>query len=102
MHELAMFGIVPGTMSETYYKIIDGKKFDKQMLDIAERTTAGKGDGRISLTDAKELIGAVTDGGRYTEVEKDTMAYIRENYKFTEEADSWFREEIRRFAATRA
>ena len=63
------------------------------------QTTAGKGDGRISLADAQRLIGAVTDGGRYTDVEKETMAYIRENYKFTDEADSWFREEIRRFAA---
>ncbi|MCY1059781.1 hypothetical protein [Nannocystis sp. SCPEA4] len=86
-------------MSETYYKIIDGKKFDKQMLEIAEETTAGKGDGRISLADAQRLIGAVTDGGRYTDIEKETMAYIRENYRFTDEADSWFREEIRRFAA---
>ncbi len=86
-------------MSETYYKVIDGKKFDKQMLEIAEATTAGKGDGRISLADAHRLIAAVTDGGRYTDVEKDTMAHIRENFKFTEEADVWFRDEIRRFAA---
>ena len=86
-------------MSETYYKVIDGKKFDKQMLEIAEATTSGQGDGRISLADAHRLIAAVTDGGRYTDVEKDTMAHIRENYKFTEEADVWFRDEIRRFAA---
>ena len=50
MHGPAMFGIVPGTMSETYYKIIDGKKFDKQMLEIAEQTTAGKGDGAARET----------------------------------------------------
>lgn len=98
MQQARMFGIVPA-MSETYYKVIDGKKYDKQMLEIAEATTAGQGDGRISLADAKRLIGAVVDGGRYTDTEKDTMAYIRENYKFTEEADAWFREEIRRFAA---
>ena len=86
-------------MSESYYKIIDGKKYDKQMLEVAETATSGQGDGRISLADAKRLIASVTDGGRYTDVEKDTMAHIRENFKFTEEADSWFREEIRRFAA---
>jgi len=98
MQQPRRFGIVR-RMSETYYKVIDGKKYDKQMLEIAEQTTAGQGDGRISLADAQRLIGAVTDGGRYTDVEKETMAYIRENYKFTDEADSWFREEIRRFAA---
>lgn len=86
-------------MSETYYKVIDGKKYDKQMLEIADATTAGQGDGRISLEDAKKLIVAVVDGGRYTDVEKDTMAYIRDNYKFTDEADEWFRSEIRKFAA---
>ncbi len=86
-------------MSETYYKVIDGKRYDKQMLEIAEQTTAGKGDGRISIADAKRLIAAVTDGGRYTDTEKDTMEHIRANYKFTEEADEFFREEIRRFAA---
>lgn len=86
-------------MSETYYKVIDGKRYDKQMLDIADATTAGQGDGRISVEDAKRLIAAVTDGGRYTDTEKDTMAYIRERYKFTDEADVYFRDEIRRFAA---
>ena len=86
-------------MSETYYKVIDGKKYDKNMLEIAEASASGKGDGRISLADARLLIAAVTDGGRYTDVEKDTMAHIRETFKFTEEADSWFRDEIRRFAA---
>jgi hypothetical protein len=86
-------------MSETYYKFIDGKKYDKQMLEIAEAVTAGQGDGRISLSDAHRLIAAVTDGGRYTDTEKETMAYIREHYKFTDEADTWFRSEITKFAA---
>jgi len=90
--------IVPA-MSETYYKVIDGKRYDKHMLEIAEATTAAKGDGRISLADAGKLIAAVTDGGKYTDTEKDTMEYIRANYKFTEEADVWFRGEIAKFAA---
>lgn len=87
-------------MTESYYKEINGKKYDREMLEIAERTTAGKGDGRISIDDAKKLIEAVKDGGRYTDVEKDTMAYIRDNYRFTDEADTWFRAEIRRWAAS--
>lgn len=88
-------------MSDTYYKVIDGKKFDREMLEIADRATAGQGDGRISIEDARHLIGAVKDGGRYTDVEKETMAYIRDTYKFTDEADAWFRDEIRRWAAAR-
>lgn len=88
-------------MSDSYYKVIDGKKFDREMLEIADRATAGQGDGRISIEDARQLIGAVKDGGRYTDVEKETMSYIRDNYRFTDEADSWFRDEIRRWAAAR-
>jgi hypothetical protein len=88
-------------MSDSYYKVIDGKKFDREMLEIADRATAGQGDGRISIEDARLLIGAVKDGGRYTDVEKETMAHIRDNYRFTDEADAWFRDEIRRWAAAR-
>lgn len=87
-------------MTESYYKEINGKKYDREMLEIAERATAGKGDGRISIDDAKKLIEAVKDGGKYTDVEKDTMAYIRDNFRFTDEADAWFRTEIRRWAAS--
>ncbi len=85
----------------SYYKEIDGKKYDKELLDLAEKLTAGRGDGRISNEDAKELFEAVRDGGKYTDIEKDTMAYIRKNYKWTESADDWFRTEIRKWAATK-
>lgn len=88
-------------MAESYYKVIDGKKYDKQMLDIADESVAGVGDGRISVEDAKKLIEAVKDGNDYTDIEKETMKYIRDNYKFTEAADEWFRTEIRKWAATR-
>lgn len=88
-------------MSESYYKVIDGKKYDRGMLTIADEATSGKGDGRISVDDARKLIGAVTDGGRYTDIEKETMSYIRDNYRFTDEADGWFRTEIKRWAATK-
>ncbi len=88
-------------MAESYYKTIDGVHYDREMLAIAEKATEGQGDGRISLDDARLLIAAVTDGGRYTDVEKATMAYIRDHYKFTAEADDWFREEIRRWAASK-
>jgi hypothetical protein len=88
-------------MAESYYKTIDGVNYDREMLAIADAVTEGQGDGRISVDDARKLIAAVTDGGRYTDTEKATMAYIRDHYKFTPEADEWFREEIRRWAASK-
>lgn len=85
----------------SYYKTVKGKKLDKELLDLAEKSVSGKGDGRISLSDAKLLFAAVKDGNKYTDVEKKTMEYIRDNYKFTESADKWFRTEIRKWAASR-
>lgn len=84
-----------------YYKTIDGKKYDGEVIELAEKLTAGQGDGRISLADAAKLLDAVKDGDSYTDIEKDTMAYVRENFKWTDEADEWFRSEIRKWAATK-
>lgn len=85
----------------SYYKTIDGKKYDAEIIELAEKLVAGGGDGRISMEDAKELLEAVMDGDSYTDIEKDTMAYIRDNFKWTEAADEWFRTEIRKWAATK-
>lgn len=84
-----------------YYKTVDGKKYDGELIELAEKLTAGSGDGRISMEDAKALLEAVMDGNSYTDIEKDTMSYIRENFKWTEAADEWFRTEIRKWAATK-
>ncbi len=84
-----------------YYKTIDGKKYDGGLLEFADAAVAGAGDGRISLKDAKELLAKVKDGNTYTDIEKDTMAYVRDHYKWTPEADEWFRTEIRKWAASK-
>jgi len=85
----------------SYYKTIDGKKYDGEIIELAEKLVAGAGDGRISMEDAKQLLEAVMDGNTYTDIEKDTMAYIRDNFKWTEASDEWFRTEIRKWAATK-
>ena len=70
----------------SYYKKIDGKNYDRAMLEKAENSVKGKGDGRISLADARNLIKLIKDGGRITDIEKRTLAYILENYHFTDTA----------------
>ena len=81
----------------SYYKTIDGVKMDRELLDLADVAIAGRGDGRISKSDAETLLTAVKDGNSYTDVEKATMSYIRDNYKWTDDADNWFRGEINRW-----
>jgi hypothetical protein len=77
-----------------YYKTIDGVKMDAALLECADECIAGRGDGRISQADAETLLERVKDGNSYTDIEKATVKYIRENYKWTDEADAWFRKEI--------
>jgi len=85
----------------SYYTTINGKKLDKHLVELAEKVVAGQGDGRISNDDAKKLLEAVKDGGVYTDIEKDTMEYIRENFKWTESADEWFRAKIASWASSK-
>jgi len=85
----------------SYYKTIDGNKYDGELIELADKLTAGAGDGRISMADAEKIYEAVKDGNSYTDIEKDTVAYLRDNYKWTEAADEWFRTEVRKWAATK-
>jgi len=85
----------------SYYKTIEGKKYDGELIDLAEKLTSGAGDGRLSQADAEQIYEAVKDGDSYTDIEKDTVAYLRENYSWTDAADEWFRTEIRKWAATK-
>ncbi len=78
----------------SYYKVIDGNNYDRELLELADTAVAGKGDGRISMADADKLFAAVKDGNAYTDVEKATMKYIRDNYKFTPEADAALRKKV--------
>jgi LysM repeat protein len=86
----------------SYHKTIKGKKYDGELLKIAESSVSGVGDGRISLGDAKKILYAVKDSNTYSEIEKHTMSYIRDHYKFTPEADKWFRTEIRKWASSKS
>ena len=83
----------------TYYRKIKGKNYDRALLEVAEAAVSGKGDYRISLQDAQRIVNRVKDGGTYTDVEKRTVKYIRDKFKFTGEAEKWFRDEIDKLKA---
>ena len=78
----------------SYYKRINGVNYDRAMLDTADKSVKGKGDGRISLEDAKALVKNMKDGGRITEIELRTFNYIRGKYKFTEPALKYVEESL--------
>lgn len=84
----------------SYYKKIKGVRYDRALLDVAESSVKGRGDGRISLADARRLMKLVKDAGTYTDVEKRTIRYIRDKFKFASEADRWFRDELKKWLAS--
>jgi hypothetical protein len=74
---------------DSYYKQIDNKKYDKGMLDAADAATSGKGDGRVSIADAKTIFQEAVDGDRITECEYETLDYIKKTYQWTDKALAW-------------
>ena len=77
-------------MVKNYYKTIQGIRYDRALLEVAEDRIHGQGDGRISKKDAEEIVESSKDGGRITETELRTLRYISENYHFTSKASAWF------------
>ena len=78
----------------SYYKRIGGVNYDRSMIETANKSIKGKGDGRVSIEDAKALVKDMKDGGKVTEIELKTLDYIYKNYKFTEAAFKYIEESL--------
>ena len=87
------------TPPPSYYRIIKGIRYKNATLLKAEEAIRGKGDGRISKRDAGLLFKSISDGHLYTDVEKNTIKYLRENFNWTNAADEYFRHKVRIWAA---
>jgi len=89
--------LIPGSKDEDVFKIIDGKKYDNGLLNIAAELTEKVEE--ITIEGSKQLLSKISDYDDYTQIEKQTVAYIRKNYKFTSEANQWLRKEIKKWTA---
>merc|ERR1711881_745933 len=67
----------------SYYRQIDGVKYDRACLDLAEHLMK---DDKLDLADAKLLWEDVEDGPGVTACEKTTIEYIMEKHTLTEGA----------------
>lgn len=76
------------------YKTIDGVKYEKELLELADKHTTGRGESQISKDEAMDLINSAKDGVEVTETEMATLKYIRANYKFTDAAAALFDEQV--------
>lgn len=85
--------------TKSYYRIIEGKRYDRGLLDAADERVEGKGDGRISENDLIELVELSRDGRGITETELETLNYIKIHYNLTEKANTWLADHIKEINA---
>ncbi len=78
----------------SYYKVIDGQKYDAALLEKAESLTQGRGDGRISNEDARALFQDIKDGPGITAIERGTIIYLLNTFKWTEKAKEWVMKQL--------
>ena len=68
------------------YRTIDGVQYEKELLDMAEQHTTGRGEGNLSKDEVADLFRSASDGQGVTDTEKRTLEYIRGNFSFTDAA----------------
>merc|ERR1712187_285657 len=88
----AMNIYLEGGKHKSYYKVIDKVKYDRELLEMADKYTA---DGQISVKEAKELFEAALDGKGITGSERNTLEYISKNMKLTDKAREYFDDKIK-------
>jgi Ca2+-binding EF-hand superfamily protein len=76
----------------SFYKQINGKKYDRALFNEAE--DAAKKDGGITLEDAKALWISAMDGDVVTPTEHATLEYALKNFTLTDEAAEYLKSEL--------
>jgi len=73
----------------SYYQVIEGERYDRSLLLLADNLVKGQGDGRISENDMKKLVESALDGNRITDCEKKTLKFISKQYNTTDNGKSY-------------
>ena len=76
------------------HRYINGIRYDRSLLDLAEALVKGRGDGRLSKADTQRLFQAALDGRRLTATELRTLVFVRHHYNVTDAAAGWLDEQL--------
>lgn len=87
---------IPPPPKSAYYEKINGLNCDRAIIDACKTAVAGQGDGRVSVEDAKAVFEKVADGNKETRVERWTLRYCLQEFKWTEAAHDWIIEECKK------
>eukprot|EP00409_Alexandrium_fundyense_P004983 CAMPEP_0185904082 /NCGR_PEP_ID=MMETSP0196C-20130402/3381_1 /TAXON_ID=2932 /ORGANISM="Alexandrium fundyense, Strain CCMP1719" /LENGTH=89 /DNA_ID=CAMNT_0028623301 /DNA_START=52 /DNA_END=321 /DNA_ORIENTATION=+ len=77
---------------KSYYKTIAGVKYDRELLEMAEKAAA---DGQVSVKEAQDLWKAAQDGRGVTKIERRTLEYVLKDVKFTDKAAEYLKGELK-------
>jgi len=81
-----------GGKHKSYYKVIKGTRYDRELLEHADLLQA---DGQLSVLDVKTVVAEAEDGKGITGTERTTLEYIAKEMKLTAKAREWFEEAIK-------
>eukprot|EP00928_Gymnodinium_smaydae_P050676 TRINITY_DN3423_c0_g1_i1.p2 TRINITY_DN3423_c0_g1~~TRINITY_DN3423_c0_g1_i1.p2 ORF type:complete len:264 (+),score=93.41 TRINITY_DN3423_c0_g1_i1:51-842(+) len=77
--------------AQSYYKVIDGVKYDRSLFVKAEEATK---NGPMSLKDAQILWESASDGPGVTDTERTTIEYILETFQVNAKAKAFLHKEL--------
>ncbi len=77
-----------------YFLFIDGKKYDRSILDAANAVLEGKTVNKFNIKDAERIYGVFLVEGEVSAVTRRTLNYLLENHPWTPRAKSWLQEEL--------
>merc|ERR1712151_546459 len=69
---------------------VDGVECDGGIMEACRTAVKGKGDGRVSIEDAKKIFKQAEDGNEITQQELWTLAYCLNEFKWTRAAHDFF------------
>ena len=75
----------------TYYKTIEGIKYDRQLLELADHLAQNT---TIDLITIQQIWAEVSDANRIPPTEKLTLHYIQQRYPITPEAMTWMSQQL--------
>lgn len=77
-----------------YYQFMDGKKYDRNLLDAASALLEGKSVGKFTIRDAERIYGAFLSDKKLTATERRTLHYLIHNQPWNAHAKKWLVNEL--------
>lgn len=77
-----------------YFVFIDGKKFDRSLLEAANALLDGKTIKKFTLKDAERIYQTILRDGSLSACERRTLDYLLQNYPWTTHGKNWMLNEI--------